>query len=220
MKAAVLFSGGKDSCLALLKASEKHDIRYLLSLIPETKDSWMFHTPNPALLKKQAENLDKKLIIQKTSGKKEEELEDLKKLVKRVKDNVDVIVIGGIASNYQGERIKKLCSELRLELYAPLWGYTAEKLWQELLDNGFKVILTKIASEGIMKEFLGKIIDEKLLAELETRSKKYKFRLDFEGGDAETAVLWMPGMKKEIKINYKVKSEGDYRHFLEIIELE
>ena len=39
IKAAVLFSGGKDSCLALHKALEKGlDVKYLLCVLPETED--------------------------------------------------------------------------------------------------------------------------------------------------------------------------------------
>ena len=45
MKLAVLFSGGKDSYLALQYASEEHDISCLLTLESKKEDSWMFHTP-------------------------------------------------------------------------------------------------------------------------------------------------------------------------------
>ena len=93
MKLAVLFSGGKDSCLALHKfLGEGKKVDCLLSMIPEHSDSWMFHKPDFRLLKKQAENLGIKLITGKTKAKKEEELEDLKKLIKKAK--VDGIVIG------------------------------------------------------------------------------------------------------------------------------
>lgn len=213
MKTGVLFSGGKDSCLALHKYG-KDKISCLLSIIPEQEDSFMFHTPNPKLLKKQAEMLSLPLIIQKTAGEKEKELEDLKKLIKKSK--VDEIVIGGLASSYQASRIQKICSELGVKISAPLWSYSAEKLWQELLKSKFKVIITKIASEGISKEFIGKIIDINMFENLKNLSKKYKFRLDFEGGDAETAVLYMPEFMHEIKIRFDIQSEGKYRHFLQV----
>ena len=45
-------------------------------------------------------------------------------------------------------------------------------------------------------------------------SKKYKFRLDFEGGDAETSVLFMPEFESEIKLEYEAESESEYRHFM------
>lgn len=206
-----LFSGGKDSCLALHKfGKEKVDV--LLSLIPENKDSFMFHKPDLKLLKKQAEMLGIKLVFLKIKGEENKELLDLKKLIKKSK--INELVIGGLASSYQGKRIKKICSELNVEVYAPLWGYDEKKLWKELLDERFKVVITKIASEGLGKEWIGKIINKKEFAELQKLSEKYKFRLDFEGGDAETAVLFMPGFKREIKIEYEAESDGKYRHFM------
>lgn len=219
-RAAVLFTGGKDSCLALYKASREFDIEYLLALIPETSDSYMFHKSDEKLLGKQAEMLGKKLLIGYSKGEKELELEDMKMLIDRIRGKVDVLVVGGIASNYQSKRIKKIADIFNLEIYAPLWTYTAEKLWKELLDLSFKVIIVKIACEGLSREILGKVIDEKMLAELKRKSKQHGFTLDFEGGDAETAVLFMPGFKKEIGVRGKIESEDKYRHFLRIMRVE
>src|SRR4030042_1445770 len=46
MRLGVLFSGGKDSTLALAKAMEKNEIACLVTLISENKESYMFHTVN------------------------------------------------------------------------------------------------------------------------------------------------------------------------------
>ena len=215
-KAAVLFSGGKDSCLALHMAKKKYEISYLLNIFPENFDSFMFHKPNLPLLEKQAEMLNMDLIVMKSKGIEEKEVNDLKKLIISVKDKINAIVVGGIASSYQGIRIKKICDDLGLEFYAPLWDYSSEKVWKTLFSEKFKVILTKIACEGIPAKFLGEIIDKKKFEELKELAKKYKFRIDFEGGEAESAVLKMPEFKKDIHIKYNIKSEGKYRHFLEI----
>lgn len=221
MKLGVLFSGGKDSCLALhIAKQQNHEIKYLLSVIPENFDSFMFHKPYPKLLEKQADNLGIDLIIMKSKGVKDEELKDLKELISNVKDKIDGILVGGVASNYQGQRIKSICNELKLKFYAPLWDYNEEDIWELLFKEKFSVILTKISCEGIPKEFLGKIIDKKLYLELKKLSEKYKFRMDFEGGEAESAVLFMPGFKKEIIIKYKIRSESNYRHFLDIRKVE
>lgn len=216
-KCAILFSGGKDSCLALHLVLQKgYDVKYLLSVIPDNFDSFMFHKPNLKLLKKQAELLGIKLIIGKSKGEKEKEVEDLKKLIEKIKDKIDIIVVGGIASSYQGRRIKKICFELGLEFYAPLWDYKGEDVWNLLLKKKFKVILTKITCEGLGKDWLGNVIDKKRFERLKKLSTKYGFRIDFEGGEAESAVLYMPNFKKEIKIRFDIKSEGKYRHWLKI----
>ena len=133
-----------------------------------------------------------------------------------VKDKVEGIVVGGIASSYQGKRIKKICDELNLKFLAPIWDYTPDKLWKELLSEGFRVIMTKISCDGLGKEWIGRVIDGENIKELESLSKKFQFRMDFEGGEAETAVLYMPEFKEEIKLDFDVFSEGDYRHFIKI----
>jgi len=217
MNTAVLFSGGKDSCLALHKVlQEGHEVKYLLTIMPETQESFMFHTPYTLLLKEQAKMLGIKLITLKSKAEKEKELLDLEKLLKKVVGKVDAIVVGGIASNYQGDRIKKICDKLKLKFYAPLWGYSSEKIWEELLSSKFKVILTKIACEGIGQDFLGKIIDQGSYEKLLGLCKKYKFRIDFEGGEAETAVLGMPEFKKDIKIEFETIKEGEYNSILKL----
>ena len=214
-KAAVLFSGGKDSCLALFKAKQQgFDVKCLLSILP-TEDAMMWHKPDLKLLKMQAEMLGIKLITHKT--KKEEK--GLEELLKKVKGKIDTLVIGGIASSYQGKRIKAAAEKYGLKVFAPLWSYSAEMLWKELLKNNFKVILVKIACEGIPKEFLGKVIDNKMLDKLKILAAKYKFDLSFEGGDAETAVLYSPDFRKEIKAEGKIVSESEYRHFFKIEKL-
>lgn len=219
-KCAVLFSGGKDSCLALHIALEKgYEVEYLLSVLPENFDSFMFHKPYLNLLEKQAEMLNIDLIIGDSKGIEEKEVDDLMGLIEKVKDKVDTIVVGGIASNYQGERIKKVCSELGLEFYAPLWDFKGDDVWEKLMKENFKVILTKVSCDGFGKEWLGEIIDKKRFDDLKKLSEKYKFRIDFEGGEAESAVLGMPEFKEEIKIKFNIKSEGEHRHFISDLEI-
>lgn len=215
MKVAVLFSGGKDSSLALHKVLKKgDDVKFLLNIFPKNEDSFMFHKQDSDLLRTQANRLGIEMISVESEGKKEKELEDLRVLIGKIKDEVEGIVVGGIASSYQGDRIKRICDEFNLEFVAPLLGYKSEKLWRELLDEGFEVIMIKIASIGIDKRWLGRVVDKKGLEELRGLSEKYRFRLDFEGGEAESCVLNMPEYSRRIDIDFRVESEGEFRHFI------
>ena len=74
MRVGALFSGGKDSCLALHNFGTSR-VDVLLSLIPENKDSFMFHKPNLKLLRKQAEMLGIKLSIMKIKGEENKEFQ-------------------------------------------------------------------------------------------------------------------------------------------------
>lgn len=213
-KAALLFTGGKDSCLALLKAKQAgYEIKFLLTILPSSYDSWMWHKPSLKLLKAQAKALEIPLITQKSKTQKEKEVKDLEKLLKKAKD-IDYVITGGVASKYQKERIERIAKKLNFKVVSPLWGMKAEDVWKESLKNKFEIILTKVCCEGIGKEWLGKKIDKKSFNDLDKLSEKYGFSLEFEGGDAETAVLDMPQFKKKIEIKTEIKSETPYRHFL------
>ncbi len=215
MKLAVLFSGGKDSCLALHKVlQEGYDVKYLLNVHTKNPDSFMFHKQDEKLLDTQVKRLGIEMISIKSEGIEEKEVEDLRRLILKIKKDVGGIAVGGIASSYQGKRIKKICDEFGLKFVAPLWDYDPERLWGELLREGFDVAMIKISCDGIEKEWLGKIISRENFNELKKLSEKYKFRLDFEGGEAETVVLNMPEYDKRIEIDFEIESEGEYRHFM------
>jgi len=202
MKIGVLFSGGKDSCLALSKAMKEHEIGCLISIISKNKESFMFHTPNIHLTKMQAEAMEIPLISFFTEGKKEEELKDLKKAIEQAKKKfkIEGIVTGAIRSKYQAERIQKICDDLNLKCVNPLWQSDEEQHWKEILGNKFKVIISSIAADGLEEEWLGKIIDKDNFEKLKFLSKKFHFNLAFEGGEGETTVLFGPMFKREIKI--------------------
>jgi ABC transporter with metal-binding/Fe-S-binding domain ATP-binding protein len=202
MKVAVLFSGGKDSTFALFKAMQNDEVACLISIISENPESYMFHTPNIHLVKLQAEALGIPLMTFKTKGEKEKELADLKKAIEKAikKYQINGIYTGALYSEYQASRIQKICDDLKIKCINPLWHSNPEKHWEEILDTGFKVIISGIAAEGLGEEWLGKIIDKPSFNKLKELSKKFQFNLAFEGGEAETTVLFGPFFKKELKI--------------------
>ena len=50
-----------------------------------------------------------------------------------------------------------------------------------LVVNGFKVMITGVSSDGMQKEWLGRILDEGSLSELKKLASKYRFHVDGEG---------------------------------------
>ena len=201
MDLAALISGGKDSMLALYRMRLLgHTIKYLLVMEPESTESYMFHHPNTWVAELISQTTGIKLVKEKTHGRKEEELSDLKQLLQRVAGDVDGIVSGALASTYQKTRIDVLCSELSLTSHAPLWGIDPLELWAELFKNHFEVMVTAAASSGLDESWLGRVVDRRAFKELKALSERHRFHLGFEGGEAETLVLDMPLYKKKIKV--------------------
>ena len=211
MNLGVLFSGGKDSTYALFKAMEKEKVSCLISIISKNKESYMFHTPNIEITKLQAKAIGIPLIRKITLGKKEEELEDLKKGIKIAKEKykIDGIVTGGVESIYQAERFQKVCNSLNLWCFNPLWLKNQKKLLEEIIKARFKVIITGIFAYPLSREWLGKEIKKETIKELVKLKEKYSLSISGEGGEIETTVLDAPFFKKKIEIlDFEIKEEG------------
>jgi diphthine-ammonia ligase len=202
MKAAVLFSGGKDSTMAIYKAIEEgYEVEYLVSMISDNPESYMFHVPNIHITELSSEAMGIPLIKAKTHGLKEKELDDLKKVLDELKDRgVRAIFTGALASEYQKSRIDQLCTDLGLISNAPLWHVDPKDYMEEIIDLGFEVIIISVSAEGLDESWLGRKIDHELLDELIILNNKYGMHMAFEGGEAETLVLDCPIFKKRINI--------------------
>jgi len=124
----------------------------------------------------------------KVSGIKEKEVEELKLILKEISDEIDGIVTGALASEYQKNIIDSIAKELGLKALAPLWHIDPEDYWKKILSNGFKVMIISVSSQGLDKNWLGRIISEKNIEELKKLSKENGFHLAFEGGEAETSL--------------------------------
>jgi ABC transporter with metal-binding/Fe-S-binding domain ATP-binding protein len=165
----------------------------------------MFHTPSISKVNKQAEVMNIPIIIQKTKGIKEKELKDLEYAIKNAKINYDIeaVVTGAVESAYQASRVQKICDNLNLECFNPLWQKDPEEHWNDLLKNGFEIIITGVSAEGMERELLGKKIDRKMIMKFKEIYKRYRIHLSFEGGEAETFVLNCPLFSKKLIVNEK-----------------
>lgn len=199
MRVAALISGGKDSALALFRAiNQGYKIEYLVTMIPKQEDSWMFHYPNIHLVDLFAEATDIPLVKGETSGVKEIELEDLKRLLGEL--DVEGIVSGAVSSEYQKTRIEKICKELQLTSVAPLWHEDPLRLLQEIVSQNFETIIVGVYAYGFNSEWLGRKIDQKTIDELIQLNRKYQISIVGEGGEYETLVLDAPFFKKKIRL--------------------
>ncbi|PIU76225.1 TIGR00289 family protein [Candidatus Pacearchaeota archaeon CG06_land_8_20_14_3_00_35_12] len=202
MKVAVLFSGGKDSSLALHHALQKgHEVKCLINIVSENPASYMFHTPNIKWAEKQAQAIGLPLVIGKTKGEKELELEDLEKAIEKAKKkfNIKGIVTGAVASVYQSSRIQKICDKLRLKCINPLWQKNQFDVLNEIVDKKFEVLIIGVYGLG-MENFLGRKIDAGFIEDIKKAWQKYGVNVAGEGGEFESFVLNAPFFKKRILI--------------------
>jgi len=201
MRSAVLYSGGKDSTMALYHALQESEVEFLVSVISDNPESHMYHVPNIHLTALLAEALGIPLMESRTAGVEEEEVEDLAAALKILGERgVEAVYSGALYSEYQRSRIDSICRRLGLRSVAPLWHRDPLDYMEEIVDLGFRVMVTAVAAEGLDESWLGRIVDKKMIDELADLSERYGINPAFEGGEAESLVLDGPIFKKRLEI--------------------
>lgn len=199
MRVSVLVTGGKDSALALYRVlKEGYQVEYLVTMLPQSEDSWMFHFPNIHLTNLFAEAAGIPLVKAETAGVKETELEDLQNLLAAL--DIEGVVSGAILSQYQKNRIDKICRELNLKSIAPLWHEDPRQLLKEIVRLNFHVIFVGVYAYGFDQSWLGRKMNSKTLDDLNELNKKYQISPVGEGGEYETLVLDAPFFRKKIQL--------------------
>jgi ABC transporter with metal-binding/Fe-S-binding domain ATP-binding protein len=203
MKLGILFSGGKDSCLAAWLAKKNgYDVSCLISIASENKESFMFHTPSINKVEAQAESMGVPLILKKTEGIKEKELVDLENAIIEAKEKygIEGIVTGAVGSVYQSSRIQKICNKLGLECFNPLWQMDQVELLELLIEEKFEVIIVGVFAYPLDEKWLGRRIDKKFIDEVKKLEEEFKINPAGEGGEFESFVLNCPLFEKGLVV--------------------
>lgn len=201
MEVAILYSGGKDSTLAIEQAMQKRrKIKYLISIKPTRTDCYLFHFATV----EQTRELSKILRLPHIYAicdisDPEKEAEIIKNIVKQ--KPVEAVILGGVG--LQGKQIKAIRDALfplGIEVFASHKDQDNDKLVEEMINKGYKIVITEIAVEGLTNEWLGKILTKENFNELKELAKKYGFHSGGEGGHYNTLVVDGPIFDKKIEI--------------------
>jgi diphthine-ammonia ligase len=221
LRAAVLYSGGKDSTYAAYLAKQRGDVLLcLITLSPVRSDSYMFHYPNIRWTAMQAQAMHLPQVTLETKGVKEEELVDLSKAIEIAKRDYSIegVYTGALASVYQKSRVERICDELGVNAVSPLWHIDQVTHLTNIVANRFEVIMTGVAALGLDESWLGRPLDKEAIRDLARLHAKYGINPGLEGGEGETFVLDCPLFDRRIEVVSSQKHwEGD-AGYLEILE--
>ncbi len=195
MKAIALFSGGKDSTYAIYLAMQQgFEIEKLVTIYPKREDSYMYHVPAIDRPRYQAEAMGIPQDIHSIG----DSVEDLMEVLSHY--DVDAVISGAIASNFQKTKIEEVCTELGMLSYAPLWGKDQNLLLRDMLLADFKIMIVAVAAYGLDERFLGRILDESVLRSLQEMERRYRINVSGEGGEYETFVLDAPFFRMSLQV--------------------
>ena len=133
MRLASLFSGGKDSAFSLYVAEQMgHEVPYVVNILPEEKESWLFHVPNVSCVPQMAEAMGKELVVGRSRGSEDSDMEGLRQALDGL--DVDGVVSGAVWSDYQWDRMNIICGDLGLKFVAPMWRKDQDLLLDEIVS--------------------------------------------------------------------------------------
>lgn len=195
------WSGGKDSCFALMQAMKENYVpKVLLNVLNEEGKISRSHGIPAAILQAQA-NAARLPVHLISSSWQEYETHFTNALIELKKQyNLSHAVFGDIDLQPHRDWEEKVCSNAALTAVLPLWQQERRSLVLQMLDAGIETMIVS-CNETMGEFFLGKIITPALIDELEALS------IDAcgENGEYHTLVLNCPLFNKKINVNINEK---------------
>ncbi len=215
MRVFVSWSGGKDSCLAYYKALKLgFKVSFLLTMLEENGLRSRGHGVKADVIRLQAESLGVPIVFGKASWEKYED--EFKRILKNLKnsDGVEGGVFGDIRLEEHKEWVEKVCGEVGIKAFEPLWNKKYEELLTEFFGNGFEAIIVGVKANLVDKKWLGEKISWKFIEYL----KNHNIDLFGEAGEYHSLVVSGPTFKRKISIVKSQKTFKDGYWFLDILK--
>ena len=200
------WSGGKDSCFALMKAIELgYNPKVLLNVLNEEGLMSRSHGIPYAILQEQANVAD--LFLHCISSSWDDYEKHFTNALQELKDGFKIThaVFGDIDLQAHRDWEEKVCSNAGLEAVLPLWRQDRKALVMQMLEAGIEAMIVS-CNETMGERFIGQLITPTLV------SKLAGMGIDAcgENGEYHTLVLNCPLFSSPVKatVTEKLKHEG------------
>ena len=209
MKVFASWSGGKECALATYKAIlQGHKVLYLLNFISEDGERSRSHGIRASVLALQAEAIGIPLIQVKTSWENYEE--NFKRVVRELKDKgIEGGVFGDIDLQEHRDWVERVCGEVGIKAFLPLWQVRPEELIDEFLRLEFK---SMVVATRLEESLLGKVLDKALVRQI----VKLGSHPCGESGEYHTFVTAGPIFRRALNVTKDGRERRDNMWFLEI----
>lgn len=220
MKVACLWSGGKDSCLALWKVmAQGLETRCLVNFLSAEFGRSAFHRVRADLIRLQSEALGIPLVQRETtSGNYEQVYRSVMRELRTT--GVEGLVTGDIDLADGRLWVESNCREFGLEPLMPLWNIAPHEVMRQFIEEGFEAVVVCVRADVLGGEWLGRRVDRQFVADLAELGHKPGVHVCGENGEYHTLVVDGPPFRKRLSIAPGRKVWRDGYGFLEIDHAE
>jgi uncharacterized protein (TIGR00290 family) len=188
------WSGGKDSCFALMQAIQMgYTPKVLLNVLNEKGKISRSHGIPSGILQMQADAAG--LPVHLISSSWQEYEKHFTNALSMLKEKYQLThaVFGDIDLQAHRDWEEKVCNNAALTAVLPIWKQNRKKLVMQMLESGIETMIVS-CNETMGERFIGQIINVELVNELESLG------IDTcgENGEFHTLVLDCPLFKEKI----------------------
>jgi diphthine-ammonia ligase len=214
---AVLWTGGKDSCLALYEAIlQGFQVERLVTFAPAEAQ---FHAHPLPFLQLQAQALGLSHHVVKIEEPYETTYRDAISTL-RQRWQIRTLVTGDTGEvNGHPNWIRQCCAGLHTTVLTPLWGRGGTELLDRFISEGFKAVFSCVRKPWLTPEWLGRELDGESVAELSALAHRRGFDVCGEQGEYHTLVLDGPLFAQRICIEACQAKTEENLSYIEIQEL-
>ena len=199
-----MWSGGKDSCLAVTRAD---NITHLLCMLNKENQS-RAHGLYREAIERQIECTNFKGVFGNSSWSGYEW--EFKRIILSLRP--EGVVFGDIFIDEHKVWLERVCRETGVKAIFPLWGTDTTNLAMEFVSKGFEAYIVAVRRD-LDTFYLGKRFDEKIIKRLKADS------IDpcGENGEFHTFVVDGPLFRKRVEFSFGERVEREKYLQLEIL---
>lgn len=209
MNSVCSWSGGKDSCYALMQAiTLGYAPKVLLNVLNEEGKISRSHGIPANVLQAQAKAAALPALLISSSWDEYET--KFTTALTKLKEEFDLThaVFGDIDLQAHRDWEEKVCNNAGLKAVLPLWKQNRKELVLKMLEAGIEAMIVS-CNETMGEQFIGKTITPELIDELESMG------IDTcgENGEYHTLVLDCPLFSKRLQVEVKEKKTHEHYWF-------
>ncbi len=214
-QAFVSWSGGKDCCLAYHHAVINGlAIQFLVNMVNEDGKLSRSHGISAQWLQMQAQAIGIPLVQRRTTSTNYEA--EFKSTISSLKkEGVSAGIFGDIDFEEHRQWIERVCADVGIKPYLPIWGENQKKIIKDFINLGFEAVVIATRADLLDKKWLGRKLDQDFVKDL---AKLENITPCGEAGEYHTLVINGPLFQKSIEIIEANKILRDGHWFLEIAE--
>jgi len=164
-RAAISWSGGKDSCAAMMEARSELDIVAMITMFDGEGTRSRSHGLRPEVIEAQADRLH----LRQISGRCTWDTYDaaFAQALERLPADVTHVVFGDILFEHHRQWAERMCAAHGLTAVEPLFGRSTDRLFASWLKSGATALIVTARSECFDASWLGRPLTGEMVTSFE-----------------------------------------------------